>query len=120
MQHRLERPLPHFVLENGGDIVVGIPGVDHQRQSAGARGRDMGSEDPGRDVPRRVIVMVIEAGLADSDAFRMGGEFDQALGRNVRLFGGLMRMGADRIEHVRKALGEGAERIGSAPPWSRW
>ena len=62
--------------------------------------RDLSAKDPPRDVARRVVVVIVEARLADADAFGMvgecahGGEILRPLPRR------LMRMGADGEEHV--------------------
>ena len=82
--------------------------------SAGVSGRrDMGAEHPHRDLARRVIVMVVEARLADADAFGVAGKLGELLHRNVRLLGGLMRVGADREEHVVELLGDAARPVGA-------
>ena len=58
---------------------------------------------------RRVVVVVIEAGFADRHDFGMPRGRDQ-IGRGyVELFMGVMRMRADRAEHVGKALGDGEQ-----------
>ena len=33
MEQGLEGPLPHFVAQDGGDVLVGVAGVDDQRQA---------------------------------------------------------------------------------------
>ena len=93
MQDRGESALPHFVLQDRGDILIRIAGMDDERQSALPRGRDMGAKDPCSDVTRGAIVVIIEPGFADADAFRVVRERDQAILRHCfGLFMRVMRM----------------------------
>ena len=55
--------------------VVGIAGVDHQRQAAViARRRDVAQETLALRVARGVVVVVVEPGLADGDDDRVVGD----------------------------------------------
>ena len=112
MQHRGEGALPHFVAQNGGDVVVGVARVDDQRQLELARQRDLGAKDALGDVGRRVIVMIVETGLADADAFRMRGERADRRGVGLGLLGGVVGMGADGEIDRRKALGDRPQSVG--------
>jgi len=49
---------------------------------------------------RRVVVVIVEPGLADGDDLRMLRARDQIVGGYVELLIGVMRMGADRAEDV--------------------
>ncbi len=51
--------------------------MDHERQAALARRRDVGSEDAPLHVPRTLVVVEIEPRLADPDTAGMGGERHQ-------------------------------------------
>ena len=82
MEQGAERPLPHLVLQDRGRVVLRLAGMDDERQAELARERDLAAENALRDLGRSVIVVVVEAGLADPDAFRMLGE--TAHGREIR------------------------------------
>ena len=69
MQHGWEGALPAFLLENAGHVVVGFARMDHQRQSGLSRGGDMGTETLFLRFARRLVVVIIESGLADRDNF---------------------------------------------------
>ena len=89
-----------------GNIGVGIPRVDHQRQARLAGGGDMRPEALLLNVARAVIVMIVEPGLADRHHLGMTGQRHQFLDRDVWLLGGIMRMRADRAEHSVMRLDE--------------
>ena len=74
--------------------------MDHERQPGLARRRDICAEDALLHVARRAIIVIIEPGLADADAFRMRRERDDLVGRDVSLLGRMMRMGPDREEDI--------------------
>ena len=59
-----------------------------------------------RDLGRRVIVVVVEAGLADADAFRMRGEAAHGGEIRRRLARRLVRMRSDGEEDAVIALGD--------------
>ena len=56
-------------------------------------------------VARALVVVIVEAGLADRHHFRMLGKRDQRLGIDVEFLVGIMRMRADRAENLRIFLG---------------
>ena len=47
-----EPPLPHFLTQDRGHVVVGVAGVDDERQAELARERDLGAKDALGDVAR--------------------------------------------------------------------
>ena len=106
MQHGVERALPHFLAQDRRDVVVGFARVDDQRQVQLAREGDLRAKHLRRDVGRRVIIVIVEPGLADADAFGMRGEGADRRGVGFRLFGRLMRMRADGEIDVGEALGD--------------
>ena len=106
VENRIEAPSPRFLGQDPDHVVVGIPRMDDQRQPGFARSRDMGAEDLLLHVARALVVMVVEAGLADGDAARMLGQGDQPLGRHIRLHGSVVRMRADREEDALMTLCE--------------
>ena len=107
MEDEREGPLPCFFLEDCGDVVVGLAGVDDERQAGLARGRDVAAE-AGR--LRRVVagVVVVEPGLADGDAARMLGEPHEIGGRDLGLLMRVVRMRADAAPDFGVLLGDGA------------
>ena len=111
MQETRKGPFRLFLLENSGDIVVGVAGMNHQRQ-AGFPGRgDMGAEAGLLAVARTVIVVVVEAGLAEADDLRMAGQGDQRRRVGFGLPAGLVGMNADGAPDVVVCLGDGQD------PW---
>ena len=99
-------PCRHLGLEQRHGVVVGVAGVDDQRQAGGARGRDVGAEAGRLPVARAEIVEIVEAALADRDHPRMRGELDQRCGIVEALPAGLVGMDADRAEHLGPTLGQ--------------
>ena len=69
MQHRREGALPCFFFENARGVVVGLARMDDQRQAGLARGRDMGAKAALLRLARRVVVVIIEPGLAERHDF---------------------------------------------------
>ena len=72
MQHGREGTPPRFFLEDARRVVVGVAGVNHQRQAGFARGRDMGAETALLRVAWRIIVMIVESGFAERDDLFFG------------------------------------------------
>ena len=79
MQDGLEGALPHFLLEDRDHVLVGVAGMDDERQPGLARGRDMGAEDALLHVARAVVVVIVEPRLADRDAARVPRQLDESL-----------------------------------------
>jgi hypothetical protein len=77
-------------------IAVGIARMDDQRQTRLARCGDMGAKTLRLRIARRMIVEIVEPGLADRHHFGMSGQPDKVLDSHVQLFSGVVRMGADR------------------------
>src|SRR4051794_5771876 len=67
----------------------------------------MGSEALLLGVARRVVIVVVEPRLPYRHHLRMTGLRDQIRRADVELFVGVVRMGANRAEHVWKPLGDG-------------
>ena len=119
MQDRREGPLPHFVFQDPRRIIVGLARMDDQRQ-AGFPGR--------RDVPAKPfrlglrgaeLVVIVETRFAECHDLRVTRARDKILDREIELLVRVMRMRADRAEHVGKALGD-RENLGvTASPGSR-
>ena len=106
MHEGAEPPLPHFVGENCGDVVVGVARVNDERQAELASERDLPAKDALSDIARGAVVMIVEAGFADADAFGVLGEFANC-GEVLRpLACRLMRMRADGEKDAVVALGD--------------
>ena len=114
MEDRRKRPLPHFLAEDRRDVGVGVACVNDQRQLEFARKRDLSAKDPLGDVGGRMIVVIVEPGLADADAFGMGGERARRGEIEFWLVGGVMGMGADGEIDRGEALGDRAQPPASA------
>ena len=56
---------------------------------------------------RRVVVVIVEAGLADRHDFTIFRQRDQRLGVDVQFLVGVMRMRADRTENLGKFFSNG-------------
>ena len=94
------RPCPISSRQDCRDIVVGVARMDDEREVELARKRDLPTKDALGDVTRRVVVMIVEASLADADTFGMIGECAHG-GEVLRpLSSRLMRMRADREKDV--------------------
>jgi hypothetical protein len=62
------RPRRHALgVEDVERVVPRLPRVDHQREIQPPGHRDLGCERVALDVPRRVVVVVVEPALADGD-----------------------------------------------------
>ncbi len=61
-----------------------------------------------------IVVVIVEAGLADRHHLRMSGESNQVFHGHVGLFGRMMRMGADGAIDLGMRLGD-AEHLVEAP-----
>ena len=95
-------------------ILVGLAGVDHQRQAGRARRRDMGAKAALLRLARAVLVEIIQPRLAERHDLRMLRQLDQFVRGNAVFLVGVMRMGADRAIDVRKSLGD-REQPGKPP-----
>ena len=92
-------------LEQSQRVVLGRSGVDHQRLADRARQRDLGPEGALLVVARRVVAVVVQAGLADRHALGMGGQRFQLGQVGVVEPGGRVRVAPDRGVDLRKVLG---------------
>ena len=106
MQHGGEGALPCFLFEDARHVVIGVARMDHQRQPGFARRRDVIAKTALLRLARRVVVVVVEAGLADRHDFGMPRARDQIARGHMQFLVGIVRMGPDRAEHVREALGD--------------
>ena len=90
--------------------------MDDERQAGLPRRGDMGAEALLLHVARAVVVMVVEPRLADRHHLGMARQLDQLFDHNVGLLGGIVRMGADRAEHIVMGLDQAAQLVELADP----
>ena len=95
--------------------------MDDERQAELAREGDLGAKDALGDVARRVIIVIVETGFADADAFGMRGE-RRACAVEVLgpLAGRLVRMRADGEIDARRSARRSRPRRGLRDPACRW
>ena len=98
------------------DIVIGVAGMDDERQPGLARRRDMADEALALHITRGVVVVVVEPGLADGDHLRLRGDGDEIGGRHVGFLGGVVGMRADRTVDAVVAIGQRLQRRKSPDP----
>src|SRR4051794_13456300 len=111
MQHGAKRSLCHFVFEDATAVVVGVAGMDHQRQADCARGRDMRAKTTFLRLARAVLVEVVQPGLAQRNDLWMLRQLNQLFSRNTVFLVCMVRMGADGAIDVRKTLRDCEQRI---------
>ncbi len=111
MDHAGEGALPVLVFQDVAGLVVGVARVDNQRQASLTGGYDVGPEALGLLVARAVVVMEVEAGLADAHHLGMARRRDQPVGVALPLVLGLVRMDADRAPDIVVPLGDGADAL---------
>ncbi len=116
VDHAREAAGRHLLLEDPDRVLVGIAGVDHERQPALPRGRDVDAKHPRLHVLRAVLVVVVEPALADADDLRMVGEGEQRAGVVERLLRGVVRMHAERAVDALIGLGEREHRLDAGEP----
>src|SRR4029079_15064151 len=98
------RSFGDLFLEDAAAVVVGLAGMDHQRQSRRPRRGDMRAKAAFLGFARAVLVEIIEPRLPQRHGLRMPGQFDQLAGGNAIFLIGMMRMGAYRAIDVWKSL----------------
>ena len=86
--------------------------MDDERKVKLAGKLNLSAKNALGDVARRVVVMIVEAGLADADAFRMASESAHGVEVLRPLARRLMRMRADGEENVVVPLGDRGHAFG--------
>ena len=114
MQHEGKGALRRLLLQDAGDVLVGVAGMDDERQAQLARRRDMGAEASLLQIARAVVVVIVEPGLADRHHLGMPRQAHDLVQRDVFLFVRMMRMGADRAEDSVMGL-DNLEQLAEAP-----
>src|SRR3984893_16710281 len=87
--------------------------MNDNRQPALPGGRDMSAENPRGNVARGLVIMLIEPGFADADAFRVARQREQAILRHFGFFMRMMRMCPNRAKDFLIGFGEQADRTKS-------
>ena len=100
--------------EDRGGVLVGVAGMDDQRQAGFARRRDMGAEIGALVFARAAVVIVIEPGLADAHHLGQGRPLCEARGGGDPLFRDLMRMNAHRAPDGRMRARDGVDGLETA------
>jgi hypothetical protein len=105
-----------FLLEDVAGFPIGVARVHDQGQAGLARSGDVGAEALGLLRARAVLVVEVEAGLADADNLGMAGRLDQAVRRALPLLLRLVRMNAHRAPDIVVAFGDGAHLVELVEP----
>src|ERR1700731_1499129 len=113
MKKALKSALPHFVLQDRGEVGVRVAGMNDDGQPAVPGGGDMGAENSRGNVTRCLVVMIIESGFANAYAFRVPGQLNQTVLGDLGFFMQVMRMRPNRAKHVVIGLSEPADRTKS-------
>ena len=74
MEEGAEPPLPHFVGQDCRHVGVGVARMDHEREVKLPSKRNVAPKDSLSDIARCAVIVIIEARLADPNAFGMSGE----------------------------------------------
>jgi len=92
-------------------VVVGVAGMDDERQAGRAGGRDMRLEPFALRRPVGLVVVIIEAAFADCDDTRVVGRLDQRRRAQIGMRVRLVRVDADGGPHVGLLVGNGDDVI---------
>src|SRR5262245_9252068 len=90
--------------------------MNDQRQAGRARGGDVVAEAPLLRVTRTEVIMIVEAGFTDRNRLFVLREAHDLLDADIELLVRVMRMRADRTEHVGIAVGDGTKPVASLDP----
>ena len=109
VQDRGKRAPRHLLAQDGGRIVVGVARVDDERQLRRPRRGDVAAEALRLGLARAVVVEVVEPRLADGHHLGVPRPLHDRLHRDIELLVGVVRVRADRAEHVVVGLGDPEE-----------
>src|SRR4051794_1977766 len=110
MQHGAKRSFCHFVFEDATTILVGVAGMNHQRQAGCAGGSDMRAKTALLRLARAVLIEVVQPGFAQRNDLWVPRQLDELFRRNTVLLVCMVRMGADGAIDVRKTLSDREQR----------
>ena len=105
-----------FLAQDASRFGVRRAGMDDERQAGFPRGGGVRPEQLRLARPRAVVVVEIEAGLADADDLGVAGAVEDGGAIGVGLRCRLVRMDPDRAPDVRISLGDVAHRVEFAEP----
>jgi hypothetical protein len=108
MDDARERALVVLLAQDGDDVLVGIAGMDDERQAGAPRRLDVSAETALLAGARAMLIVVVEAGLADADHLRVRRKLDQEARIIDPLAACLMRMYTHRTVDRIEALGDRA------------
>jgi hypothetical protein len=97
-----------FLGQDAGHVLIGVAGMDDERQARLARGRDVDAQALLLHLGAVGGVVVVEPAFADADEFRVLGQGDQLVDGGHGLIGGAHRVGAGGPEDGIMGLGDGA------------
>ena len=107
MQNAGKCALGHFILDDRGNIIVGITRMDNDRQPQLAGNADLHTETLSLFGARRVIIEVIKPSLADGDTFGMIGSREKGITvTGKRFICRLMRVHTSAEPHIVMSLGD--------------
>ena len=92
MKQASRLPVPTHLFYDGRRVRIRIPGMGDERQTGLARSLDMIGEACALHIPRTLVVMVIQPGLANADDLWMLGPADDLLDRQNPMFFHAMRV----------------------------
>ena len=114
VQHGRKGAPRHLLAQDRGRIIVGVARMDDKRQLRYARRGDVVAEALRLRLARAVVVEVVEPRLADGHHLGMARALHDLLDRDVELLVGIMRVRADRAEHVVVRLGDPEQPVEAA------
>src|SRR5262249_15019624 len=97
-----------FFVEDPGDLIIRLTGMNNKRQADLARGRDVRAENAFLDVAWAQIVVEVEPRLADPDPQGVLGQRRQIRRGEVGMFFGVVRMDPYRTPDVVTSFGDRA------------
>ena len=106
VDHAGKGPLPHFVGQNFRGVLLGIAGVDDQRQAGFARRCDMFAKRSALLFAVAMVVIIVEPGFANSYNARMRGLGDQFCSVDADMRVGFVRMDANRCPDIGFLIGK--------------
>ena len=109
MQHPGKSAFPHLVLNYICDVRISLAGMNDDGQIQFARRRDLGAKALSLTVARRIIIMIIQSGLANGNAFGVIRSLDKGIDiAGIFFIAGLMWMDTDAEPYIIMGFGYAA------------
>ena len=105
MQDEGKGTLPCLLTQDLRHVGIGVTGMNYQRQSGRTRCGNMDAKASGLLVAGRLVIEIIKTGFADCHDLGMICKPEQLVQRHILLVMCIVRMGANRAEHIVKAFG---------------